>query len=476
MRRIVLIVFVLMFVLHGNTYAQTRQLQKTDSVLSLIKQKFQNKNADELYALTGDNLKRALSPAAFQKVINQQLFPLGKIKSDSLLSFVNNKTATYKIKFDAVSMQLMLSLDQFNKIDVFLFQPYKDVSLKKINTAPTDNARVNDMDKKVDTAARVYIQRTNTVGLSIGILKNGAFKVYNYGETKKGSNKLPDSNTLYEIGSVTKTFTATLLAWYVNQGKLKLTDPITKYLPDSVAANPQLKNITLLSLCNHTSGLPNLPANFSAQTPYDGGDPYKNYNKQLLFAYLKTCRLNNEPGAAYTYSNLGMGLLGVILEKVSGKPFEQMVVDVITTPLLMKSTAQHLRGSLADRFAPLYDDSGTLTPAWDFDALAAAGALRSTMNDLGNYAKASLSAANAPLHDALKLTQQVTLKNTDTPVGLAWNIIKINGVDYIFHNGSNYGSSSFLAFNTEKKFAVIVLSNAAESTDGLGADLVRRLQ
>lgn len=477
MRRVVLTVIVLIeFVLCGNIYAQNRQLQKTDSVLSLIKQKFQRKSADELYALTGDNFKKALSLPAFQNVSNQQLFPLGSIKSDSLISFVNNKTATYKLKFDAVTLQLMLSLDQFNKIDLLLFQPYKDVSLKKLNQAPTDNGSVTAMDKKVDTVARVYIQKTNTVGLSIGVLKNGVFKVYNYGETTKGSNKLPNANTLFEIGSITKTFTATLLAWYVDQGKLRLTDPITKFLPDSVAANPQLKNVTLLHLINHTSGLPNLPANFSAQIPYDRADPYKNYNKQLLFAYLKTCRLNNEPGTAYTYSNLGVGLLGVILEKVSGKSFEQMVVEIITTPLLMKSTAQHLRGSLAERFAPIYDDNGTPTPAWNFDALAAAGALRSTMNDLSNYVKASLMASNTPLYNALKLTHQVTLKNIDTPVGLAWNMIKVNGVDYIFHNGSNYGSSSFLAFNTEKKFAVIVLSNAAESTDALGIDLIKRLQ
>ena len=477
MRRFVLVVWILaFFFLYSNTSAQNRQLQKTDSVLTLIKQKFKLKNANELYALMGDKFKTALTPTAFQTVCNQQLFPLGNIKSDSLISFVNNKTATYKLRLDAVTLQLMLSLDQFDKIELFLFQPYKDVSVKKIIQAATSNPLLNIVDKKVDTAARAYIQKTNTVGLSIGIIKNGNVSIYNYGETTKGNNKLPTGNTLFEIGSITKTFTAALLARYVNEGKIKLSDPIINYLPDSVAANVQLKNITLLNLSNHTSGLPSLPTNFQAQKPYDQSNPYKNYNKQLLFTYLKSCRLNNEPGTTYAYSNVAAGLLGVILEKISGKAYEQIVQEFITVPLQMKSTAQHLPRILADRFATVYDDQGNVTPAWDFDALAAAGSLRSTVNDLAIYAKANMATDESKLSKAFALTHKITFKNSDTPIALGWHIIKVGGVDYTYHNGGTYGSSSFLAFNIEKRLAVIVLSNASESTDALGTDLIKKLQ
>jgi len=477
MKRCILVIWIFSFTfLYNNTSAQNRQLQKTDSVLTLVKQKFRLKNANELYALMGDKFKAALTPNAFANVCNQQLFPLGNIKSDSLISFVNNKTATYKLKLDAVTMQFMLSLDQFDKIELFLFQPYKDVSVKKIIQASTDNTLATTIDKKVDTAARGYIQKVNTVGLSIGVIKNGNVSIFNYGETAKGNNKLPTGNTVFEIGSITKTFTAALLAWYVNEGKIKLSDPITKYLPDSVAANPQLKKVTLLNLSNHTSGLPNLPANFQAQNPYDRANPYKNYTKQSLFAYLKSCRLNNEPGTTYTYSNVAVGLLGIILEKISGKPYERTVQEIITMPLQMKSTAQHLSRILADRFVAVYDDQGNVTPAWDLDALAAAGALRSTVSDLAIYAKANMATDDSKLSKVLQLTHQLTFKNSDAPIALGWHIIKVGGVDYTFHNGGTYGSSSFLAFNTEKKLAVIVLSNASESTDALGADLIKKLQ
>jgi len=476
MRKKCLLIIVVIWISAFKTSAQNRQLQKTDSVLTLVKQKFRIKNADELYGLMGDNFKKTLTPIAFQNICNQQLFPLGSIKADSLVSFVNNKTATYKIKMDAVTLQLMLSLDQFDKIELFLFQPYKDVSAKKLILASTDNAMLTTIDKKTDTAARAYIQKSNTVGLSIGIIKNGALNFYNYGETVKGNKKLPTGNTLFEIGSISKTFTATLLAWYVNEGTVKLTDAISKYLPDSVIANPQLRKITLQQLSNHTSGLPNLPANFQSQKPYERANPYKNYNRQLLFAYLKSCRLDNEPGTKYTYSNSAVGLLGVILEKISGKNYEQMVRELITLPLQMKGTAQLLPRILADRFASVYDDEGTLTPPWELNALAAAGALRSSVTDMVIYAKANMAADNSKLSKAFQLTQQITFKNNDNAIGLGWHIIKVGGVDYTFHNGGTYGSSSFLAFNTENKLAVIVLSNASESTDALGADLIKKLQ
>ncbi|MFD0748543.1 serine hydrolase domain-containing protein [Mucilaginibacter calamicampi] len=475
MKRLVLLL-LLCCGLQYQGLAQNRQLQKTDSVLTLIKQKFALKNANELYALAGDKLHAALTPLAFKQVCEQQLFPLGNIKSATLISFQNNNLATYKLQFDAVTMQFLLSLDQFDKIEVFLFQPFKDTSVKKILKAATDNKLATLADKKVDSVAREYIQKANTVGLSIGVIKNGTLNIYNYGETTKGNSKLPTGNTIFEIASITKTFTAALLAWYVNEGKAQLNDPITKYLPDSVAANPQLKNVTLLSLSNHTSGLARMPENYSAQVPYDRGNPYKNYNRQLLFSYLKRCRLNTDPGKTYAYSNLGAGLLGVILEKISGRSYDQMVQEIICAPLMMKNTGQHLSRIQNDRFTSVYSENGELTPAWDFDALAALGSLRSSLSDLANYVKANLAGDGNKLSKAFELTHQITYKNSDTAIGLGWHIIKVAGADYTFHNGGTYGSSSFLAFNTEKKLAVIVLSNAAESTDALGAALIKKLQ
>ncbi|MDB5011031.1 MAG: class beta-lactamase-related serine hydrolase, partial [Mucilaginibacter sp.] len=212
------------------------------------------------------------------------------------------------------------------------------------------------------------------------------------------------------------------------------------------------------------------------QKPYDKVNPYRNYNKQLLFAYLKTCTLNTKPGEHYAYSNLAVGLLGVILEKISGKSFEEMALAIICNPLGMKNTVQHLYPLLTSRFAEVYNDDGLQTVPWDFDVLASCGALRSTVSDLVLYAKANLNDNGlTPLAKAFKLTHDITFNN-DARLGLAWHIIVVNGVNYYFHNGGTYGSSSFLAFNKDKKLAVIVLSNASASTDAVGVDILKKLQ
>ncbi len=470
-----ILITLLVSLLSLNTYAQNMQLKKTDSVLTLVKKYFKTKDADAIYALTGVNFKKAITQGAFRDICFNNLFPLGEIKKDSLLSFVNNKTATYKIQFEAVTMQLLMNLDQNDKIELFLFQPFKIEPFDKPALVASSNPLITAIDKKVDSAARNYIQKSNTVGLSIGIIKDGKVNTYNYGETKKGNQHLPTAGTLFEIGSITKTFTSTLLAYYVNEGRLRLTDPVTMYLPDSVVRNPALQNITLLNLSNHTSGLASLPDNFSAQNPYDKLNPYKNYTKQLLYAYLKNCTLNSKPGEKYDYSNLAVGLLGTILEQVSHKTFEQMVSEIICAPLQMKSTMQHLYPMIATRFTTVYDDAGDQTPAWDFDVFAPCGSLRSTVNDLMMYAESNITPGNTKLAKAFELTHKITLDG-DTKVALAWHIITVNGVDYIFHNGGTYGSSSFLAFNAKRNVAVIILSNAAASTDELGKRLLITLQ
>jgi CubicO group peptidase (beta-lactamase class C family) len=218
-----------------------------------------------------------------------------------------------------------------------------------------------------------------------------------------------------------------------------------------------------------------LPDNFADHSS-STEDPYRDYSKPYLFAYLKTCKLNSEPGKQYAYSNLAVGLLGTILEQVSGKSYEQMVEQIICQPLGLKGTAQNLSPVLSQRFVKVYNESGKETSPWHFDALASCGTLKSTVNNLLTYAKANMEPGNTKLSKAFQLTHQVTYTQKDLKLGLAWHIIVINNVEYYFHNGGTYGCSSFLVFNPEKKLAVVVLSNCGASVDELGADIVKKIQ
>lgn len=455
--------------------AQSVKQLKTDSVFQRVQKYFNAKQADSIYILAGDKFKNALSLETFQYVAQNQLFPIGQIKSASLISFVNDKIATYKLTFDSAVLQLQISLDDSNKIELFLFQPYKPDPGSKPEPVATTNPMRTFTDKKIDSVARAYIQKGNTVGLSIGVFRNGTITTYNYGEIAQGTYKLPDANNLYEIGSITKTFTATLLAYYANQGKVKLTDPITKYLPDSVVSNKALQGITLETLSNHTSGLPRLPDNFEYHSSHPD-DPYRDYSVQDLFSYLRTCKLDSKPGENYAYSNLGVSLLGIILEKVSGKNFEQMVKQTICTPLGMKSTVQSLTPSLRQRFVKVYTETGKETTAWHFYSFAPCGALKSTVNNLLTFAKVNMFPNETALSKAFQLTHRITYNKNDLKLGLGWHMIVVNNVEYYFHDGGTYGCSSFLAFNAAKKLAVVVLSNCGASVTNVGADIIKKIQ
>jgi len=467
-------IFLLCIVMCTVASAQSIQQQKVDSVFQQVKKYFNQKNADAIYNMAGDEFQKELTIDAFNDVATKQLFPLGQIKESLLVSFVNNNVATYKLKFDAVTLQLLMSLDKRDRLELFLFQQYIEPLANKTALVSSSNPLKSKTDNAVDSAARIYIQKSNTVGLCIGIMDKGSVSTYGYGETIKGNGKIPDGDTFFELGSITKTFAATLLAWYVNEGKVRLSDPITKFLPDSVAANPALQSITLLDLVNHTSGLERIPDNLIPHAS-DPRNPYKDYNKQLLYAYLKTCKLKSKPGEQYAYSNLGVGLLGSILETIGQEPFSQLVNEIICKPLGMFSTSQYLNPLLAPRFAQVYNAGGQPTPAWDFDVLAACGALRSTLNDMLIYAKANLHPGTDKLSKAMILAHHITYSK-DVKIALAWHIITVNGTDYIFHNGGTNGSSCFLAFNADKNLAVIVLANAAESTDAVGAEILKKLQ
>jgi CubicO group peptidase (beta-lactamase class C family) len=342
--------------------------------------------------------------------------------------------------------------------------------------ANTNNPMQSTLDKKVDSVARSFIDSGKTVGLSIGIITQGKMYPYGYGETKKGNKIVPDANTIFEIGSITKTFTATLLAWYVNEGKISLSDPITKYLPDSVAANKNLEGITVQMLSNHTSGLPRVPLNVFLDKEHDPANPYKHYNKQKMFSFLKACKPMSKPGEKYSYSNYAVGLLGVLLENMDGgdSTYEQLVRKHICEPLKMFNTVQHLSLEQAYRHVSVYNEKGEQVLQWDCDAISAAGALHSSSNDMLLYAKANMASDHTTLGKAISLTHNITFEG-DIPVGLGWHYGRDKEHPIIWHNGGTGGSSSFMAFSKGKQYAIIVLSNSQNKVDAVGVELLRYL-
>ncbi|MFD1143937.1 serine hydrolase [Larkinella insperata] len=456
----------LLLLIAFSTVAQTPETVPLDSLTETSRQYFNRQQNDSLYALMGDAFHAQLSAAQFSQISQGLKAQLGTWQSAEHRS-IKDGVARYKATFEKGLIDFFISRDKAGKVHTFLFRPYEADVPNKTEAVPTSNPLKTAFDKQVDAVAQAYIKKANTVGLSIGILRNDSLFTYGYGETARGNGRLPDANTLFEIGSISKTFTATLLADAIQRGLVKLEDPVNKYLPDSI---PALQKdgipVTLKTLANHTSGLPRLPTNlFTAAT--DMNNPYKHYDRPLLYAYLKKATLARQPGKEYEYSNLAVGLLGTILETVNKKTYEELIKERIAKPLGMTHTVLVLNEQDKKRFAQGNDAKGNPASSWEFQALAGAGALRSSVNDLVPYLKAELGKGPKKLVEAMKTTQQTTFTNGNTAIGLGWHRRSEEVRPWLWHQGGTGGFVTYVAFNPSRQTAVVLLTNSQNSIEDL---------
>ena len=314
------------------------------------------------------------------------------------------------------------------------------------------------------------IARGGGVGLAVGRIVEGRSEAIVAGVRRAGGSEPVDERTVFEIGSISKVFTTALLADMVVRGELSLDDPVSKFLPQAVRMPARNgREITLLDLATSTSGLPRLPANM---TPADPANPYADYDAPKLYAFLSGYTLPRDPGAAYEYSNLGMGLLGHVLALHAGKPYEELVRERILTPLGMADTRIALTPELRARLAAGH--GADLEPAanWELDALAGAGAWRSTAADMLRFVEAAMDPPDSPLGRALAMAV-APRRETGTPglrIGLGWHVLTQNGRDITWHNGQTGGYHSFLGF--AEGTGVVVLANSATNIDDIGLHLV----
>ena len=265
-------------------------------------------------------------------------------------------------------------------------------------------------------------------------------------------------DTIFEIGSMTKVFTAILLAQMTLDGTVALDDPVAKYLPDG-ATMPERggTQITLANLSRHNSGLPRLPENLS---PANMFDPYADYTEQDLLAFLAGYELPRDIGAEVEYSNLGVGLLGYALARAEGSDYETLVKRRILDPLGMADTAIALNADQQARFAQGYDGFMRPTNAWDLSVLAGAGGMRSTVGDMTTFLEAALDPQSI-LAEPLALMVDGTDGETGTGKALGWALLDTPTGKIMWHSGGTGGFRSFMAIQPETGRADVVLTNAA---------------
>ena len=292
----------------------------------------------------------------------------------------------------------------------------------------------------------------------VGLTQGGRHSVFAHGAADT-SGRAVDENAVFEIGSITKLFTALLLADMAHRGEAALDEPVAALLPPGTRMPERHgKPITLLQLANHTSGLPRIPSDVSPSSP----EPYAGYTRERLYAFLADHQLVRTPGERFEYSNLGAGLLGHALGLRAGQDYEDLVLSRILQPLGMSSTAIHLPPELAARFASGHDDSGDPLPAWDFGVLAGAGGLRSTAPDLLLFLDALMDDAG-PLASAAAL-----LAARRDAGGLGFGLPQPEGSDALQHEGGTGGFRSYAGCVPAWRRGTVVLANAST---GACADL-----
>ena len=321
-------------------------------------------------------------------------------------------------------------------------------------------------DDRIEALIAERIARRAGQGLVFGVLEPDGRRVIAGGPA---GGEAFGGDTLFEIGSISKVFTALVLADMAAKGEVSLDDPAEKYLPAG-ATMPSRggRKITLADLSTHTSGLPRLADNM----PYgDLGDPYADYTEALMLEFLGRYELTRDIGSQYEYSNFGVGLLGYLLGRAAGSDYETLLRERITGPLGMSDTAVTLSPDQQSRFAPGHD--GFLRPAkaWRQPIQPGAGAIRSTANDMLKFAAAVLD-PGSPIAAAMKvaLAERRDPGIPSVEQALGWQVIHPEpGRDLLSHNGGTGGYRAALLLEPAKGTAVVALANSA--TDPPPADL-----
>jgi serine-type D-Ala-D-Ala carboxypeptidase/endopeptidase len=270
---------------------------------------------------------------------------------------------------------------------------------------------------------------------------------------------------VFEIGSITKAFTALILAEMVERGEVALGDPVARFMPAAVSM-PQRggRKITLVDLATHTSGLPRWPSDIAPPegSRADWSNPYADYSVERLYSFLSGYRLRRDIPADYLYSNLGMGLLGHALALRMNVDYETLLRERVTGALGMANTAIDLSPALAARFAVGHDQLRRPVANWEMPTFAGAGALRSTANDLLTFLAAQLAFVGTPLQAAMSAQLEPRRRSDTTDLqSLGWRIRPRESGEIVWHAGATGGYRCFLMFDRERRVGVTVLTNTA---------------
>jgi len=315
-------------------------------------------------------------------------------------------------------------------------------SVQKINQQMVENAISKNVLQLLED------KRFHSV--SIAVLKDGESTIKHFGELTIGKGNKPNDSTLYELASVTKTFTGYVAAKAVLDKKINLDDDIRIYLDESYP-NLEFKGepITIKHLITHTSGFPNMPP--------------KSENKKAFFEGLKLIKIETKPGETYSYSNTAPELTAYILEKVYQKPFEELVIEFVLKPNKMSQTKFTLNANDRKRLVKGYNDKNELMPNFNRTLWGGISGLHSTAPDLVKYMKLQLDQSNPIVNESHRKLYQ---EGSDFWEGYHWYIIENDNNLIYRHHGGIYGMQNWFVIYPKQNIGISILTNTSFNETG----------
>lgn len=350
-------------------------------------------------------------------------------------------------------------------------------------------ACTKNIDGMVDGIVSQYIKKEKASGLAIGIIRNdGTSRTWGYGYTDAVKAHKIDGETLFALGSISKGVTGEVVAGLVEKGLLKWDDKLSDLLPKNTPLSDDAKNITLLQLATHTSGLPRQNMNKDMLQSflkylYTGDNFYNELDSDAVLNDLSSFKRPQTPEPQY--SNLGYALLGYILKLKTGEDIQQLSYDFIFRSLKMGSTSFHgptlkaypyrAIGHAGDQ--PKFIRRGKVVPDWYFtNNMVAAANLYSNVDDLLKYLRAHITDSEpSELNSAIRVSEKIYFERNIEAANIAWVTDHKDNQVITYQVGYIGGYSSYIGFYKKHKNAVVVLQNSFNWSNYIGHDLLLKM-
>tara|TARA_B110000196_G_C21099998_1_gene642117 strand:- start:108 stop:1529 length:1422 start_codon:yes stop_codon:yes gene_type:complete len=454
------IISISLFVLIANiTFAQIEK-PTYKVVVDAFEKNYNTNNFEVIFSMFSSDMKVAVPLDKLAPYLTNLRTQAGNIIKKEFVSYKNGSVAVYKTNFEHALYSLNISLDNNSKINGFAVTPFVEENTSETginNLSIKANIITKKQSELIFENSKTFPNQTQ---VSIVFINNG--KVTYYG-TKKNNDTIStidNHKSVFEIGSISKVFTSTLLANFVMDGKIKLNNNVNDYL--KIPFHNNIK-ISFINLANHTSGLPRLPSNLDL-AKVNLENPYKEYKEKELEEYLiNHLELSNK--GEYQYSNLGGGLMGYTLSKIGNTTYESLLQNKIFSKYDMQNSTADIykvKGNLVRGI----NNEGKEIPNWEFSVLASAGGILSTPEDLSKFVIAQFNTSNK----ALELTRQKTFEiNDNMDIGLGWHLLKSQSKNiWYWHNGGTGGYSSSIVIDEKTKNGIIILSNVSAFNPNMG--------